>query len=192
MTGGCTLGAKSMSKMSKKEEIEQTKSEKPLIKIVKYITILLVCFLIWNILFMNTIVPTGSMEDTIMSGDRVLCMRLYGTIARGDVVVFDNPRGDGYLVKRVVAIGGDTINFTDGYFILNGEVQQEEYTKGLSLGINITEEREVPEGEYFLLGDNRENSLDCRTFDYPFIKKSSIRAKMGLRYYPLNRFGIVD
>ncbi|CAK7280647.1 signal peptidase I [Streptomyces misionensis] len=110
-------------------------------------------------------VPTSSMTPTIDAGDRVLAERVDGgEVRRGDVVVFrDNSWVTGSLVvKRVVAVGGDTVSCcTDGKLTVNGKQIQEPYLPKGTLAENqnfptVT----VPRGRLFLLGDERQGSLD--------------------------------
>ncbi|GLX51937.1 signal peptidase I [Streptomyces hygroscopicus subsp. hygroscopicus] len=110
-------------------------------------------------------VPTGSMTPTIDAGDRVLAQRVGGDeVRRGDVVVFrDSSWVTGSdVVKRVVAVGGDTVSCcTDGKLTVNGKQIEEPYLPKGSLAENqdfptVT----VPRGRLFLLGDERQGSLD--------------------------------
>ncbi|MFE1879248.1 signal peptidase I [Streptomyces diastatochromogenes] len=110
-------------------------------------------------------VPTSSMSPTIAIGDRVLAQRVDGTdVRRGDVVVFRDKSWvtDANVVKRVVAVGGDTVSCcTNGKLTVNGEQIDEPYLPAGSLAENqnfptVT----VPKGRLFLLGDERQGSLD--------------------------------
>lgn len=110
-------------------------------------------------------VPTSSMSPTIAIGDRVLAQRVDGTdVRRGDVVVFRDKSWvtDANVVKRVVAVGGDTVSCcTNGKLTVNGKQIDEPYLPAGSLAENqnfptVT----VPEGRLFLLGDERQGSLD--------------------------------
>ncbi|MCT9140626.1 signal peptidase I [Streptomyces violarus] len=109
-------------------------------------------------------VPTGSMTPTIDAGDRVLAQRVDGgDVRRGDVVVFkDATWGNVPMVKRVVAIGGDTVSCCqDGRLKLNGKEIDEPYLpKGEPAEITGFPTVTVPEGRLFLLGDERGSSLD--------------------------------
>jgi signal peptidase I len=109
-------------------------------------------------------VPTSSMTPTIDAGDRVLAERVDGDeVRRGDVVVFTDKTwvSNAPVVKRVVAVGGDTVSCcTDGKLTVNGKEIDETYLKG-----NVVEDKtiptvKVPEGRLFLLGDERQGSLD--------------------------------
>ncbi|SOD83075.1 signal peptidase I [Streptomyces sp. Ag109_G2-15] len=110
-------------------------------------------------------VPTSSMSPTIAIGDRVLAQRVDGTdVRRGDVVVFRDKSWvtDANVVKRVVAVGGDTVSCcTNGKLTVNGKQIDEPYLPAGSLAENqnfptVT----VPKGRLFLLGDERQGSLD--------------------------------
>ncbi|MEU2226457.1 signal peptidase I [Streptomyces sp. NPDC018347] len=110
-------------------------------------------------------VPTGSMSPTIAVGDRVLAQRVDGDeVRRGDVVVFEDKSwvDDAKVVKRVVAVGGDTVSCcTDGKLTVNGKQIDEPYLPAGSLAeIKGFTTVTVPRGRLFLLGDERQGSLD--------------------------------
>ncbi|KFF99317.1 signal peptidase I [Streptomyces europaeiscabiei] len=109
-------------------------------------------------------VPTDSMAPTITSGDRILAERIDGAeIKRGDVVVFRQETwGNSAMVKRVVAVGGDTVACcTDGKLTVNGKKIDEAYLpEGQAAELTGIPEIEVPKGRLFLLGDERSGSLD--------------------------------
>ncbi|MFF8593140.1 signal peptidase I [Streptomyces sp. NPDC015220] len=109
-------------------------------------------------------VPTSSMTPTIGMGDRVLAQRVDGgEVRRGDVVVFRDKSwvADAPVVKRVVAVGGDTVSCcTKGRLTVNGKEIDEPYLKGGPAEITNFPTVKVPEGRLFLLGDERQGSLD--------------------------------
>ncbi|ARP72568.1 S26 family signal peptidase [Streptomyces pluripotens] len=110
-------------------------------------------------------VPTSSMTPTIDAGDRVLAQRVDGgQVRRGDVVVFEDKRwvSNAKVVKRVVAVGGDTVSCcTDGKLTVNGKQIDETYLpKGSLAEITNFPTVTVPKGRLFLLGDERQGSLD--------------------------------
>lgn len=109
-------------------------------------------------------VPTGSMTPTIDAGDRVLAQRVDGDeIRRGDVVVFTDKSWvtGASVVKRVVAVGGDTVSCcTDGKLTVNGKKIDESYLKGGVVEDKSIPTVKVPEDRLFLLGDERQGSLD--------------------------------
>jgi signal peptidase I len=110
-------------------------------------------------------VPTSSMTPTIDAGDRVLAQRVHGTeVRRGDVVVFRDKSWvtNADVVKRVVAVGGDTVSCcTNGKLTVNGKQIDEPYLpKGSLAEVQNFPTVTVPKGRLFLLGDERQGSLD--------------------------------
>ena len=109
-------------------------------------------------------IPTDSMTPTISPGDHLLLdKRDADRAAVGDVVVVHDPLGDGLIVKRVVAVGGDTIGFEDGILVRNGVAITEPYTTDFLDGVYYGP-YVVPPGQLYLLGDNRFDSEDSRNF----------------------------
>lgn len=137
-------------------------------------------------------VPTESMTPTVHAGDRVLAQRIDGSeVHRGDVVVFTDPGwGNMPMVKRVVGIGGDKIACCDkGRLTINGKPIEEPYlqTKDPASGNDFT--ADVPEGQLFLLGDERRDSLDSRVhLDDPgqgSVPRSAVQARVDAVAWPL-------
>lgn len=139
------------------------------------------------------IVPTGSMIPTIQINDRVLANKLVYWVgtepAQGDVVVLDDPTGQfDMLVKRVVAVGGQTVDLQDGQVLVDGERLIEPYVHGQPTEMQMQSfPYEVPEGDVLVLGDNRTNSADSRTFGS--VSVDSIRGRAFWTYWPMDRFG---
>ncbi|MER7112268.1 signal peptidase I [Streptomyces sp. NPDC000229] len=111
-------------------------------------------------------VPTDSMSPTVDAGDRVLAQRIDGAeVRRGDVVVFkDSAWGDLPMVKRVVGVGGDKVACCDGAgrLTLNGTAVEEPYLRSEGPASTAEFSAAVPEGQLFLLGDERGSSQDSR------------------------------
>lgn len=135
-------------------------------------------FGVFNYIIKIFVVPTGSMNPTIHPGDFIFANALAYVIdepQRGDVVTFEGE--DKMLVKRIIGMPNDTVSFVDGKVIVNGEVLDEEYlTNEVKTYSSCT--FVVPEGHYFMLGDNRINSCDSRYFEQPYIELSRIKAKL--------------
>lgn len=138
------------------------------------------------------IIPTGSMEPTIMTGDRVLAEKLslrFRSAEVGEIVVFDDPTGrHPQLIKRVIAVGGQTIDIADGRMIVDGVALPEAYVADVK-----TEPGTVPlpltlaQDEVWLMGDNRPNSGDSR-FMGP-IPEELVRGRAFAIYWPMSRIG---
>lgn len=144
-------------------------------------------------------IPTGSMEDTLLVGDFLFVSKfLYGAEIpftggkrlpairqpkRGDIIVFrypENPSED--YIKRCVAVPGDVVEYRDKVLYVNGEAQEEDFTK-FADGRRTRPDRDsfapirVPEGKYFMMGDNRDRSLDSRYWgllDHSFIRGKAL------------------
>ena len=113
-------------------------------------------------------IPTESMCDTLQVGDSVLAekitLELGGTVSAGDVIVFENPEKGSekdVLCKRVVACAGQTVDMKNGSVYIDGKKITEDYAKGdsyplyLGKGKRISYPYEIPEGEIWVMGDNR-------------------------------------
>ncbi len=139
------------------------------------------------VIIVNASVPTGSMENTIMAGDRVIALRMsywFDEPDRGDVVIFkypDDPEQKTLYVKRVIGLPGDTVEVRDGSVYINGEELEESYIKETTEG-NYGP-YVVPEGCYFMMGDNRNNSLDSRFWENKFVEEDTILGKVLFKYY---------
>jgi len=159
-------------------------------------------------------IPTGSMAETILSGDYVLVRPLLGTTpSRGDLVQMRYPVDRSQIfLKRIVAIGGDRVRFSKGTLILNGSPVNEPYASHKApypdefrdnfpaAESNVTLPRAgwaewlkqnttggelvVPSGKFFVLGDNRDNSLDSRYWG--FLDQSDLLGKPVLVYFSVN------
>ena len=122
---------------------------------------------------------SGSMEGTAWTGDYVIAnRRAYEkrTPERGDVILFDRD-GECYC-KRVVAVSGDEVSFSDGDLYLNGEKQDEDYIKDAEAETNSAKTFSVPEESCLVLGDNRENSIDSRHWEEPYVPYGDIRSRV--------------
>lgn len=137
----------------------------------------------------NSQVPTGSMENTIMAGDRVIGSRLnyhFSDPERGDIVIFRFPDNEKiYYVKRIIGLPGETVDIVNGKVYIDGSETplEEDYIREPM----IPEEPmhfEVPEGCYFMLGDNRNYSADARRWKNHYVKREKIIAKVLFRYFP--------
>lgn len=154
-------------------------------KMIRIMAECLVVFILGIILFtkilIHGVVPSGSMEPTLNVGDRCFINGLaYAKREpeRGDIVIFKSDEmGGELLIKRIIGLPCDSISFQDGYIYLNGELVYEEYLPE-DTETNSFRDFQVPEGCYFVMGDNREDSYDSRFWDNPYVEKEDIKGKM--------------
>jgi signal peptidase I len=154
-------------------------------------------------------IPSGSMMDTLLIGDYILVSKfLYGAEIpftdqhlpgirdpkRGDIIVFKYPNDESRdFIKRIVAVGGDTVQVRDNRVWINGALQDEPFVRGGPYPANLNahcgylyacDPLAVPAGAYFVMGDNRDNSQDSRYWG--FVKREKIRGKAFLIYWSWN------
>lgn len=124
-------------------------------------------------------VMSESMEPTIKTGEMAVCNRLAyinHTIERGDIISFWSDEYEKSLIKRVIGLPGDEIAFYDGHVFINGMMASEEYIPE-DVETNCGKTFVVPEQAVFVLGDNREVSLDSRYFENAYISIDDIKGK---------------
>jgi len=142
-------------------------------------------------------IPSPSMEPTLEVGDRVLVNKLsykFHDVNRGDVVVFERPPGASTgqngeikdLIKRVIAVGGDTIEAKEGEVYVNGERVDENYLEPGTPTDNLPL-KTIPDGHLFVMGDNRTNSEDSRIFGP--IDEDAVVGRAFIRVLPITDIG---
>ncbi|NLV71214.1 MAG: signal peptidase I [Actinobacteria bacterium] len=136
-------------------------------------------------------IPSPSMEPTLVEGDRVLVSRVTYNVRdpeRGDIIVFEPPgyEGSDPFIKRVVAVGGDTVAVRDGVLWVNGVAQDEPYLKEGRIWEDFPETSIAP-GWVWAMGDNRNNSGDSRVFG-PVSEEAIIGVAFAI-YWPLGDLG---
>ena len=135
------------------------------------------------------LVPSASMEPTLMRSDYIGGFVVEpGELERGDIVVFTSGwRGDFY-VKRIVGLPGDTLAIFDGFVYINDRRLDEPYVA--HRGGESIDPLKVPDGQMFIMGDNRTNSEDSRKFGP--VSTSLIEARVSFIYNPISRMGGVE
>lgn len=163
--------------------------------IMSVILSILIVIVLMNCVFINAYIPTGSMEPTIQSGDRVFGVRFIHNYKRGDIIVFKDPDGSGhYLIKRIIGMPGDQITVEPGIdgasqLKVNGSVLNESYLKESMLPEEF--EIKVPGNGYFVLGDNRNDSYDARYWTNKIIPEKKITGIALVKYWPLPKIKLL-
>lgn len=151
-----------------------------------------------NFVIQRTIVDKYSMEPTLYMGDNLWVEKLstrFGNIDRGDIVTISVPgilpEGEDIIIKRVIGLEGEQVEIKDGKVYIDGKALKEDYTKeGITDAKNMGYDKiKVPEGQVYVLGDNRLNSLDSRIIGP--VNMDQLTGKAVLRFYPLNKIGLI-
>ena len=189
--------------------------KRSLLDVVKALALAAVFFFVVQAVLQNYQVLGQSMEPNLHSGQHVIVnkaaymsldvdrlskfipfyevdeeseLHLFGEPERGDVVVIRSPQELAKrLVKRIVALPGDSLEIEDGILKINGQLISEPYVLG---NARDRDESTIPEGHYFVLGDNRPRSNDSNSFGP--VHESQIVGKAWLTYWPPRDFGPVD
>ena len=150
------------------------------------ITAVILAMLLNKYILFTFTVPTESMENTIMVDNKIISLRCaywFSEPERLDIVAFpfpDNPEET--YIKRIIGLPGETIEGKDGLVYINGVALEEDYVTS-----DLDEDfgpYEIPEDSYFVLGDNRDISLDARYWNNKFLKGEDIISKAVLRFSP--------
>lgn len=170
-------------KTSKKNNIRHT--------IVVYLTIavsvLLILAIIWSKVLINSYIPSESMENTLMTGDRVVGNRLAYSFGekpdRFDIVIFESPNEDNLLyIKRVIGLPGENVAIKNGQVYVDGKIIEDSFIKEEMIPESDMEFN-VPANHYFMMGDNRNESFDSRYWENPYVSEDAIVAKALFRYW---------
>lgn len=198
-----------MNETTEKEELANEKArkkQKPKEKvdikreILSYVILLAVVagvVLIINTFFLiNAKIPSGSMENTIMENDQIfgnrLAYKLGGDPQRMDIIIFKYPDDESKLfIKRIIGLPGETVEVVDGRVYINGSNTSidDSFCKETPLG--DFGPYTVPADSYFVMGDNRNHSNDSRLWTNKFVRRDQIVGKAFLRYWPLNKIGLL-
>jgi signal peptidase I len=168
-------------------------SWRAILEIVQALALAVVISVVLNLFVVQvTEVRQRSMETTLEQNDRVLVSKLdyrFGIPSRGDIVVFNPPTPDATIpyVKRVIAVGGETVDLRNGNVFVNGQQVNIAQAHGATQpqAPQVAYPFTVPEGQVFVMGDNRTFSSDSRTFGP--VPVSNIIGKVILRFWPFDR-----
>lgn len=180
-----------IKKRKKKPRSEKNVKEKSNVKKTmrfdkwqRYVIVLVVVEIVAMVFFKFILIPgtavSESMEPTIMTGDWGFSNGLayvFKEPQRGDIIIFDSDELNEVMTKRIIGLPGETVSFYDGYVYINDGLIYEDYIGSDVETNSVISDFIVPEGCYFVLGDNRDDSYDSRFWDNPYITKDAIKGK---------------
>lgn len=189
--------------------VEQKNNEinyvKEIIHMVLYFVIVICSVLfIHNFIGQQIEVSGSSMESTLHDNDHLILEKVtyqFDQPKRYDIVVFrpyanstdKNAFDDVYYIKRVIGLPGETVQIIDSDIYINGELLEEDYGKDAIEDSGVAKDEIVlDDEEYFLLGDNRNNSKDSRDSSIGAVKRSAIIGRAWIKVWPLEDFGILE
>lgn len=163
------------------------------------IYILIIIGLTWLVVTFvgqRTGVSGSSMETTLSDGDQLIVDKIsyrFRDPKRYDIVVFPYRYEENtYYIKRIIGMPGETIQIVDGYVYIDGEPLDEHYGNEVMNKAGIAEEPlTLGEDEYFVLGDNRNNSQDSRAANVGTIHREDIIGRAWIRIWPFDEFGVI-
>ena len=174
--------------------MEEKKKNAILSEVLDYVKVIafavIFVLIVNNFILINALVPSESMEKTIMTGDRIFGFRLaykFEEPERFDIVIFkypDDPEQKELYIKRVIGLPGETVNIVNGKVYINGEQTPLDDSFCPETPIVDFGPYTVPEDCYFMLGDNRNCSKDSRFWENTYVREDQIVGKAVLRYYP--------
>ena len=188
-----------------KETTGRKKKEKKSMPIALQLVLLVVMVVVLRNVMGTVLVKGSSMEPNFNHGDLVFINKLSTSVGSpdyGDVVICKLEEGSGYenIIKRVIGLPGDEIDIVENEddedvydLYVNGEYIKEDFLgEPMMTDGNIEYPFEVPENSYFVMGDNRNESLDSRRESVGAIHKDDLMGKVVLRLYPFSDFGLID
>lgn len=163
---------------------KENKIKKIILEYLPYILVIIGIILIKQFVVAPIKVNGDSMNKTLRDGDIMILNRLdykFGEIKRFDVIVIDD--GEEYIIKRVIGLPNETVSYVDNELFVDGKKVDETYGYGNTRDFEV----KVPKNKYFVLGDNRENSMDSRHFGA--FSNDTILGRAKLVIFPFSRFG---
>ena len=155
-----------------------------------------ITFLIIHFVGQRTYVSGSSMENTLSDGDNLIVDKItyrFSDPKRYDIIVFPYQYEENtYFIKRIIGLPGETVQIVDGTIYINGEVLDESYGREVMKNSGMAADPiTLGDDEYFVLGDNRNDSTDSRDPSVGKIKRNQIIGRAWVRIWPLSKIGIL-
>lgn len=158
-----------------------------------FVGVAVVTFFLYHYVGQQVEVSGSSMEQTLSDGDRLILEKVtyyFEPPTRYDIIVFHPKKEekDIYYIKRIIGLPGETVNIKDGFIYINGSRIEENYGNEIILESGQAKKNiKLEENEYFVLGDNRNNSQDSRSAKVGNVRRESIVGKVFVRIWPYQR-----
>ena len=164
--------------------------------IVFIVVVVAASYLIVTFVGQRTEVSGSSMETTLSSGDQLIVDKIsyrFRDPKRYDIVVFPYRYEEStYYIKRIIGLPGETVQIVDGMVYINGSPLNEHYgNEVIEDPGSAAEPITLGEDEYFVLGDNRNNSQDSRASNVGLIHRDELLGRAWVRIWPLDQFGVI-
>lgn len=191
------LDNKNVNPDKKKAEEKEYSLKREIISTVLYLlAVVALTFLFVQFVGQRTHVNGASMNDTLEDGDNLIVDKIsyrFTDPERFDIIVFPYQYQEKtYYIKRIIGMPGETVQVKDGMIYIDGEILEETYGKEVMQYAGVAADPiTLGEDEYFVLGDNRNNSSDSRDPSVGNIKEDQIIGKAFIRIWPFNKFGIL-
>lgn len=181
------------------EEYDEKKSSivREILGFLLYVMMVVgITFFIITFIGQRTYVSGSSMENTLHHGDNLIVDKLtyrFSKPKRYDIIVFPfRYQEKTYYIKRIIGLPGETIQIQDGVIWIDGEVLQESYGREVMKNAGLAADMiTLGEDEYFVLGDNRNDSTDSRDPSVGVIHKDEIIGRAWIRIWPLDKIGVL-
>lgn len=175
------------------KEMKEKKKENWFLSLLPYFIILVIVILFKTYLYSPIVVNGDSMKETLHDHDIMILDKISyknHDIKRFDIVVIYLEEEREYIIKRIIGLPGEKIEYKDNKLYVNGTYIKEDFKhyKTEDFSTKDIGYEEVPDDKYLVLGDNRVNSIDSRYLGY--IKKEDIKGKTSLVLFPFNRIGV--
>lgn len=188
--------------MERYDYTEDMKEKKPgllreIIGFLVYVAVVVgITYLIITFVGQRTYVSGSSMENTLSDGDNLIVDKVtyrFSDPKRFDIIVFPfRYEEKTYYIKRIIGLPGETVEIQDGNIYIDGEILNESYGREVMKSAGLAADPvTLGEDEYFVLGDNRNDSMDSRDPSVGKIHRDEIIGRAWVRIWPLNKFGVL-
>ena len=164
--------------------------------LIYILVIIVISYLVITFVGQRTQVSGSSMETTLSDGEQLIVDKIsyrFRDPNRYDIVVFPYQyEKNTYYIKRIIGLPGETVQIVDGYVYIDGQKLDEHYGNEVMENPGLAADPVVlGDDEYFVLGDNRNNSQDSRAANVGVIHRDDLLGRAWIRIWPFNKFGVI-